>query len=210
MPPPHDYDIARRAFVRDGVYLSRRELKPKIDRLTAFVQREAAKIAERYKAGQISVVDFEIAMRELLKSAHIVAATVGRGGRGLMAAADWGRVGRKIQWQYGYLGKFTRKLAEGRLDKAFSVGRARSYASSIYISYAQSLMATEKEFIADGGDTNPAREMLCRLVQNSEEGCAECTADADAGWMPVSEMGELGTRICGDFCKCLIEFEDEV
>ncbi len=27
---------------------------------------------------------------------------------------------------------------------------------------------------------------------------------------PVREMGELGTRECGDWCKCFVEFEDEI
>ena len=51
--------------------------------------------------------------------------------------------------------------------------------------------------------------MLCRLITNSQEGCQECADDEAAGWVDVNDMKEIGTRECGDFCKCDIEFEDE-
>ncbi len=209
---PHDYDESQRSY-RDQQtekYLSRRALRTLINKLTKFTKKEATRIAARFDAGSITAEEFNLEMRELLKDAHIVAATIGRGGRERMTVADWGRVGEKLRWQYGYLDNFTRKLGRGTLKIANTENRARQYVSSVYVSYARSLQAAEKEFIDRGGDTNPEREMLCRLVQNSKEGCEECTADAEAGWMPVSEMGEIGTRICGDFCLCEIEFEDEI
>ena len=81
--------------------------------------------------------------------------------------------------------------------------RAAKYASAVFITFSNALQEAQTEGANE-------KEMLCRLVQNSKEGCPECNADAAAGWMPVSEMGEIGSRECGDFCLCEIEFEDEV
>lgn len=211
---PHDYVRSSRKYRSpDGKYVGRAELRKLIGKLTDHVSTEAARIGKSYAAGRITITEFEIAMRELLKSAHIVSASVGKGGRDQMTLKDWGRVGRKVKWQYEYLAKFSRKLASGRLSKAFTESRARSYASSIYVSYAESRFVAAKEAIADGdrgkGDDADSRPR-CRLIQNSEEGCIECSADADEGWMDVDDMTEIGGRICQDFCKCLIEFEDEI
>jgi hypothetical protein len=208
--PPYDFDEKRKRFRdKDGRLVSRREVRPLIDKLTNTVAKDAAKIANRYQSGQINLAQFEIEMRELLKSGHIIASSVGRGGRERMTLSDWAKVGNKIKWQNQYLSRFARKIGQGKIAKIATASRARSYASSIYISYANAFQTAQTEFVAGGGDINPEREMLCYLEQNSEEGCVECTADAAAGPMPVSEMGELGSRICGDFCKCEIIFEDE-
>lgn len=208
---PHDYVRKQRLYRDDnGNYVTRRELKARIDNLTEYVSKEASRIAVSFDAGDISAAEFVSEMRELLKSGHIVASSVGRGGLDLMEAADWGKVGAKIRWQYGYLDKFARKLERGTLSKANTLNRAKSYVNSIYISYAEAFQKSQSEVLELGGKVVTDENMLCMLVQNSEEGCPECTADADAGWMPVSEMEELGSRQCGDFCRCEILFEDEL
>lgn len=208
---PHDFDTVSRQYrTAEGRPVSHSETRTQIDKLIDFVEKEAARIAERYWTSK-NIVTFEIEMRELLKAAHIVAASVGRGGRSRMTAADWGRVGQKIKWQYDFLAKFARKIATGKIMRIASTARARSYASAIYISYAKTFKESQTEGSGGNGNRpNGQAEMLCRLITNSVEGCSECAADEDEGWIPVSEMKELGDRICGDFCRCVIEFEDEI
>lgn len=208
---PHDYVKTERRYRFNGRPVTRLEVRREIDKLTKFVQQQGASIADRYHSGDISIIEFEIEMRELLKAGHIVAASVGRGGRQQMTQSDWGRVGNKIKWQNDYLAKFARKLATGRLDKAYSVNRARAYASAIFVSYQNARMEAQTETVdGSGGGRDSDKEMLCQLVTNSEEGCVECAADEAEGWMPVSDMAEIGSRICGDWCRCEIEFSDEV
>jgi hypothetical protein len=90
------------------------------------------------------------------------------------------------------------------VSEAATPSRARSYASSIYVSFSRTFQKSQREFVEGG--KNPER---CRLVTNSEEGCVECAADEAEGWMSIDDMGEIGSRICGDFCKCDIIFEDD-
>jgi len=197
---PHDYSIKTKRFV--GV--PRLAVRKEIDKLTEHVAKEAAQIAGRLKAKTISLGEFELQMRELLRSAHIVAASVGKGGRARMLQKDWGRVGAKIKWQNGYLSKFARKIERGAVSDIATVSRARSYASSIYISFARTFQESQTEFVTEGKNPN-----LVRLITNSEEGCQECADDESRGWVSVDDMAELGTRLCGDFCKCDLEFSDE-
>lgn len=202
--PPHDYvENAKRFRTPSGKWVSRATVRGEIDKLTAHVEKEAARAAKAYQAGKITLVEFEIRMRELLKSAHIVAASVGKGGRLRLTQADWGRVGSKIKWQYGYLQKFAQRIGRGTISEIATASRARLYASAIYVSFANTFLTSQTEFVKDG--SNPER---CRLVTNSDEGCAECAADEALGWISVDDMIEIGGRLCGDFCKCDIEFED--
>lgn len=201
---PHDYSPKSKHFINDGKQVSHLAVRAEIDKLTDHVAGEAARIAKGFAKGNFSIVEFEVQMRDLLKSAHIIAASVGKGGRARMTQADWGRVGAKIKWQNGYLSKFAKKIARGSVSEIATPSRAKSYASSIYISFANTFQESQTEFVAEG--KNPAQ---VRLVTNSQEGCEECAADEAEGWMSVDDMKELGTRICGDFCKCDLEFKDE-
>lgn len=195
--PPHDYNPKTHKF--KGV--SRAQVRREIDNLTVYVAKQAGIIGRRYERGVINLPQFELEMRDLLKSGHIIAASVGRGGRSRMAQADWGRVGAKLKSEYGYLAKFARKIGLGKVPKVATANRAKKYADSVRMSYHQT-MRTE---ITASSVTN----IKVRLITNSEEGCEECAADEARGWVNVEDMDELGTRICGNFCKCDLIFEDD-
>ena len=183
------------------------EILALIEKLTAKSKREARKISRKLEAGTIDVDEWKAAILALLVSSHIIAASVGRGGRSAMTSGDWQKVQRKIEWQGGYLEKFGRQIASGAIVIVAGViaARAVKYFAAPFVSFANA----DRERAVEASPKDE-REMLCRLVQNSKEGCDECTADAAEGWMPVSEMGEIGTRECGDWCLCFIEFQDEV
>jgi len=198
------YDRKAKQFVSEGRKVSRREVRAEINKLLETVEKSAARYGKSYLSSEISLAEFRLGMQDLLKSGHIVAASVGKGGRALMTQADWGKVGAKIKWQYGYLDKFAKKLERGILSESAAASRAKSYASSVFVSFSNTFQEAQTKFVAEG--KNP---LQARLIQNSEEGCSECEADAAEGWMSVDDMGEIGSRICGDYCKCDIEFSDD-
>lgn len=196
------YNPQKKQFERDGVPVTSEELRTLIDRLTLQTKREARRLSERLERGEITRDAWLVAMATLLRASHVVAASVGSGGYNRVTEERWRKVEQKFIWQAGYLQKFSAMIAAGTLIDAIA-SRSVKYASAVFITFSNAW----KEEQTLGRDE---KEMLCRLVQNSKEGCPECNADAAAGWMPVSEMGEIGSRECGDFCLCEIEFEDEV
>jgi len=200
---PYDYDIKAKQFAGER-RITRREVRAEIDKLLEAVEKRSASLGKSLSADAISLAEFQSEMQDLLRSAHIIASSVGRGGRDLMTLSDWGKVGAKIAWQNRYLEKFARKIERGTLSEASIANRAKSYSSAIFVSFSDTYQKAQTEFVEDG--KNP---ILARLVQNSREGCEECSADAAEGWMSVDDMKEIGTRICGDFCLCDIEFSDE-
>jgi len=196
------YDESAKQFRQNGRVVSNQAVRAEIDKLTAFVSKEAQRIGKKYADGKIGIAQFEIEMRELLKSSHLVASSVGRGGRARMSQADWGKVGSRLKREYTYLQKFARKLAQGKIAKAVTPNRAKSYSSSVVMSYHETMRTEQTQ--------NSVTDIKVRLIQNSKEGCSECTADADRGWVAVEDMQEIGTRICQNFCLCEFEFSDDV
>ena len=196
-----------------------------IDKLKTVGKRDAKRLAARLEKGEITAKQFEAAMLELLIASHIVAASVGRGGIDRMDAEDWAKVERKVEWQEGYLSKWTKKIIKG-VVAVTAIGiasRAFRYLSSPFISFSSAFRTAQIEPVLSGpgvaGRTTPPDNggniprgvkipTLARLIQNSKEGCDECNADAAEGWMPVEDMGEIGSRICQDFCLCSIEFSE--
>lgn len=138
-------------------------------------------------------------MLSLLTSAHIIAASVGKGGRDNVT--DWSKVEKKIDWQAGFLGAFGAAVVAGSISSARAAQRAASYADAAYVTFSNA----DQERQADGRSEG----VMVRLITNSAEGCSECADDEAAGWMPVDDMGEIGTRICGDWCRCVLEFSNE-
>ena len=195
---PHDYDPQRKRFVKNGETTDPKEVRALIDKLTETVKKDAKRIAKRYETNKITLAQFKKEMQDLLRSGHIVAASVGKGGRERMTQRDWGKVGAKIKWQYGYLDKFVKKIEQGRISKILTANRAQAYASALHITYYQS-NATE----------NKPDKPLVRRVLNAKESCDGCSQYAAMGWIPVDEMPELGELECGDFCKCDLVFRDD-
>jgi len=194
----HDYSSKTRSY--KGV--SREQVQAAIDALTDHVGKQAAIIAKRYESGVINLPQFEIDMRALLKSGHIVAASVGKGGRARMTQSDWGALGNRIKSEYAYLGKFSRSIAAGRISKILTSRRAALYSAAIRITFHQQY-AKEQKAIRDG------EQEKVRRTLNAAESCIECVYYAGLGFIPLDEMPELGTLECGPFCRCHLEFENE-
>lgn len=198
---PHDYDPKKQSFTTArGRAVPIEEVRAEVDKIVQLVSEKAANLGKRYAAGDISLVEFHIKMRELLKSGHVAAASIGKGGWRRMEMADWGRVGARLKKEYEYLSRFIRKLATQKIPQEISAYRAKKYAFGVVMSYHDT-MRRER--------TESGSPLMVRLVQNSKEGCPECAADADRGWVDPNDMAELGTRICGNFCLCDIEFSTD-
>jgi len=200
---PYEYDPSKGLYKDGEQYVSRKEVRARLDGVLESLKVKAAQYARKYNDGEWTAKQFGDAMRELLESSHIAAGVLGRGGRESMQAKDWQRIEDKIAWQNVYLTKFVSKLARGTVSAA-SESRAKSYVSSVYVSYADA----KAEAIKEAPETNGLK---VRLEQSSKEGCRECEADANMGWVEPDELGEIGTRECQEFCLCEIIFsEDEI
>lgn len=198
---PIAYNPKTKRYEIDGVAVDRDAITALVRKLTGRAAVEAKRLAKRLEAGSITQSVWHKEMLELLTSGHITAAIIGRGGRSQMAASTWKAVEDKIQWQGQFLKRFGSTISAKAIKGAAMERRAASYADPMYISYTNAFQESQTE--------NAKGQVMARLITNSAEGCEECAADEAEGWMPIDEMNPIGSRICGDFCRCQIEFSDE-
>lgn len=199
---PIVYNPQTRRYEQDGVAIDPANITALVLKLRDKMKGFALSMTKRLQNGEIALNQWRRDMTELLNNGHITAASIGRGGVIRMTPKDWDKVEKKVQWQGQYLKRFGWLVVNGVISASALKQRAESYADPIYTSYTTAFRDAQTE----GKDE---KEMMCRLVQSSKEGCDECNSDAADGWMPVSEMKEIGSRECGQWCLCEIEFADD-
>jgi len=152
----------------------------------------AGALAER----DISLGQWERNMREQIKEEYIKQYLLGRGGRDLMTAEDWGSVGGMCADQYRYLDGFAAEIAAGNLSEKQIAARSEMY-----------LRSSREAFERARGRAQPdVTEIQWNLT--AAEHCEDCIGYADMGWQPIADdpyegnlPGSGGTR-CLTNCAC--------
>ena len=157
----------------------------------------AKALAEALRGRQVSLADWEVAMRRHVKNTHLNAIALERGGWANMTPADYGRAGQIIREQYGYLKGFAADIASGkqRLDGTLGV-RAKLYTQAGRESFYRSKQAN----LAAGVD-------MVRSVRHARDSCVECVS-LDGKWFRVGDPTYKlpGQRICTKNCRCSEEY----
>lgn len=158
-------------------------------------------LAERLRAGSVSLKEWQALMAAELKAAHLAAGAAARGGFQNMSPADYGRVGRRLRDEYGWLRGFAEQVASGkqRLDGTLAT-RAQLYAEAVWTTYHKSRRALASE-VGAVEERN--------VLDAGKQHCAGCLAAAAPGWVPVGTLTAVGTRECGPRCGCRLEYRDE-
>lgn len=81
-------------------------------------------LAAQFAAGEINGAQFRKEMRDLLKLEYIRQYLLGRGGRQMMSAVDWGSIGGMLAEQYKYLDGFVSDL-EGMSETGIKARASR-------------------------------------------------------------------------------------
>lgn len=197
-----DADVAR--FRRaNGQFVSaadvRRLSEQSITELLSFTDSLASRVANN----NISVVEWQAEMRELIKREYIRQYLVGRGGRSAMQFADWGSIGGMLsQTQYNHLTRFAGQIAAGQLTEAQIAARARMYIRSAKQAYEK---ANKRSKLQAG------YEWVSWNLTPAEH-CGDCIDFASLGWQRVdtSPFGGCvpcsGCTTCLTNCKCFLSW----
>jgi hypothetical protein len=87
-------------------------------------------LAESLRTGQITLEEWELAMRALSKEVHLYSAAAARGGWAQLSPDDTGRVGRIVRDEYRWIRNFRTEIEDGLpLDGRFAV-RTELYAQA--------------------------------------------------------------------------------
>jgi hypothetical protein len=157
----------------------------------------AKALAEALRGRQVSLADWEVAMRRHVKNTHLNAVAMERGGYANMRPQDYGRVGQIVREQYGYLRGFANDIASGkqRLDGTLGV-RAKLYTQAGRETFYRSKQA----------NLQPGIDMV-RSVRHARDSCSECVS-LDGKWFRVGDPAYKlpGQRICTKNCRCSEEY----
>jgi hypothetical protein len=189
-PAANWYINARGQFVSPGV------IRAEIDHALEAATARARTLAESLKAGEITVEEWELAMRELSKDVHLYNAAAARGGWANLSADDFGRVGRIVRDEYAYLRNFRHDLERGTPMDGRFLARTRLYAQA----GRETFHKVERQGQLEQGKT------VERSILGAADHCDLCVSEAARGWVLIGQLIPIGQRTCGRNCKCTIEY----
>jgi len=96
-----------------GRFVSELNVRADLDKYIEAKNANLDALANRLRNREISLADWQLQMRNEIRTMHSNAAMVAKGGRAQMTQADWGRVGQRLRFQYGKLDDWAAQIAKG-------------------------------------------------------------------------------------------------
>jgi hypothetical protein len=194
------YDEERQVYVNadTGEEVSTEELILLLALLVRSTKRKLKRIAKRMTDDELSPEAGITQAALILKSAHLLAASLARGGRRQMRPKDWGKVGADLKKQYKYLTRFEKLILKGKLTATQIIRRLALYGDSISRAFHTQLADVQSSL---------GNERFARRYLRASESCKDCIRYAARGWVPVAELvPPTADCECGFFCKCVVKF----
>lgn len=202
LPGGYTWDTRLRRY-RDsrGRIVARSTIRKAIDDAIAALETTARQLALQLRAADITLAEWEVSMRVLVKDSHLFSAAAVRGGFDRMTAGDFGRVGQLVRTQYGYLDNFAAQLASGEQAlNGYMLNRAGMYAQQGRVTHEAFTQSDQrKEARRRGG------ELQARNILGDADHCDECESLTRRGWIAERDMPLPGTRTCRSRCHCQVE-----
>jgi hypothetical protein len=155
-------------------------------------------LTDRLRTGGVTLADWEVQARQIIKDAHVATGIAAKGGKAMMAPADWLVIAREVKQEYGFLHGMAEDIASGKqpIDGRMTA-RARQYGQASRGTFEA--MRTREH--RNSGFT---RE---RNIQ-SAGACDGCQVETARGLVPIGSLIPVGSRIpCRAHCRCSLAFE---
>lgn len=183
--------------MRTGRFVAGATVRRELDSYVDQSDNAARGLAGMIRRREVSLADWELAMRREIKRTHLTAIALERGGWSNMRPQDYGRAGQIIRREYGYLGNFANQIADGtqRLDGTLD-RRAQLYTQAGRTTYYESKQSN----LQLGVD-------MVRSIRHARDSCADCVG-FDRVWYRVGDPAYRlpGNRICTRNCRCSEEY----
>lgn len=201
LTPAYTWDVrTQRYHNASGRFVPQSAVRASLDRTLDNAGKGIRSSTQALREGRVSLADWQAGMRANLKASHLAATALAKGGWHNMAPSDYGRVGRILRDQYGYLSNFAAEITSGKqkLDGRVLV-RADLYAQSGRPTYeAERQRAAE----IDG-------KTLVRSIRHASDSCPGCIEQEAAGVQRIADWTPIGARECRTRCRCSAEFYTE-
>lgn len=174
----------------------RAELVAYRDRAASHMQDLAARVG----ADEISLAEYELGLRDLVRDAHLTALATAKEGWENVTRRDLGRLGATLRKEYGFLRRRVLKLENGEISAAQLAATVAQYSNA-----ARATFEDEWGSIQDRRGARSER-LVKGGTETSCDGTNSCDADQDRGWVPRGTLGRVGSRACKGACGCHFEY----
>lgn len=199
MASPWTWSVSARRYrnTANGRFIGVRQMRELRETFLRAQREETNALATRLSSGELTLQQWTLSMRQIVKNSHIDSAILARGGRRQMTQADWGTLGAQIRFQYQKLQEFAQDVAAGRLSEAEIRRRSR-----MYVDAARSSYHTGGQGAAREAGLDEERNVL--HAAESCEGVRSCQGETRRGWVELGGLIPIGQRLCGPACQCEI------
>lgn len=209
----YDSRSHRYRSVQSGRYVSWQEVRNMLDRSLREAEGNMVRLSEQLRNRQISLAQWQLGIRDQIKTIHITSYALERGGWQNMTPADYARIGRLLhnpsaktpdEWgQYQYLRRFAKDIESGKALDGHFLQRVKLYAQSGRQTYhrAEHLLMRSLGFDQERSLLNPADH--CTDQEGPRGGCVE---QAELGWQELGTMTPIGKRNCLANDRCSVGY----
>ncbi|MCG3207303.1 MAG: hypothetical protein FOGNACKC_00903 [Anaerolineae bacterium] len=137
-----------------------------------FIERQQQRVADlagRLVREEITVQEWALAQREIIKETYLAQYGMAVGGRQKMLPRDYGRIGAELRGQYKYLSDFAEEIRSGAFAAATPDGLSNRIAHRANLYIGSSVRSFEKGRVATYGD-----ELYDALPQVPGDGETAC------------------------------------
>lgn len=201
LTPDYLWNEAAAQYVnaKTGRFVSRQVIRDQLDLVMDASSQAMKTISESLRNGDISLAEWQTEMMQQIKTTHLAAGAMQRGGWQQMTQADFGRVGRVVRNEYGFLRNFAEQIASGEQKLDGTLGRRATQ-------YGQAGRETYYQFWDNKLDGRGFDEE--RSILNPADHCSQCVEEAGKGFQPIGEMVPIGQRICRANDRCDKEYRN--
>ena len=150
MPWIWDPDARQYRESDSGRTLSERELRTLREQFLRQITDTTLTLTGRLANREITVQEWEIEMRRIVKESFGSAYMLSRGGRNAMQSEDWGRVGGLVGRQYRYLNEYAQQIAAESVTRNRALSRGQLYVQAATQSYNRGPPGHLRRYAASG------------------------------------------------------------
>jgi len=155
-------------------------------------------LAQQLISGKISLIQWESAMREMIRDTFRTAAIEASGGIQNMTPSKWGYEGYLVKLQYQYLDKFTKDIQEN--PSAWLNGRLGVRMRLYELAGRGAQEQITRHEMEKAGFDEESRKL------GASDHCAGCVEQDGRGWQPIGTLDPIGAEECSTRCYCSFEY----
>jgi len=144
-----------------------------LDSYIGAFNKRAVELGSQLHSGAIGVDAWQLAMRAELKTLHVNALVISRGGEwGAITQSEWGRLGAYVRGQYNYLYQYAQAVQKNALEalsggkfysEKYLIWRSKLYGGNARASFYRGLAYGLLEQVPADGQTQCGSNCQCEL-----------------------------------------------